>query len=247
MASEEAEAAAPSAFEVWNDYDPSMRFVTAYPMSAAQGTESSTVAYYAFEPGQHSGLHADDAEELIYVADGEGEVFVSGVQQKLEAGGFVLRPQGRPARRLRLRRRHAAAAVVLPERPRREHVTPRCCCRSTATTLASDMAVPGAMPQIEEIDFDDLPPGLAESSAGCRGRRRAGERAARPARSRGRRLGGGRQTRRSGGCRLDDAFRRRYRRALREGARPRRPGHEPLRPSTAALATSSRAPTTGSS
>ena len=94
MASEEAEAAAPTAFEVWNDYDPSMRFVTAYPMSAAQGTESSTVAYYAFEPGQHSGLHFDDAEELIYVADGEGEVFVSGVQQKLEAGGFNFVPKG---------------------------------------------------------------------------------------------------------------------------------------------------------
>ena len=94
MASEEAEAAAPAAFEVWNDYDPSMRFVTAYPMSAAQGTESSTVTYYAFEPGQHSGLHFDDAEELIYVADGEGEVFVSGIQQKLEAGGFNFVPKG---------------------------------------------------------------------------------------------------------------------------------------------------------
>ena len=90
----EAEAAAPSAFEVWNDYDPSMRFITAYPMSAAQGTESSTIAYFACEPGQHSGLHADDAEELIYVADGEGEVFVSGVQKQLEAGGFLFVPKG---------------------------------------------------------------------------------------------------------------------------------------------------------
>ena len=71
-----------------------MRFITAYPMSAAQGTESSTVTYYAFEPGQHSGLHFDDAEELIYVADGEGEVFVSGIQQKLEAGGFNFIPKG---------------------------------------------------------------------------------------------------------------------------------------------------------
>jgi len=161
VSSEEAEAAAPTAFEVWNDYDPSMRFVTAYPMSAAQGTESSTVAYYAFEPGQHSGLHADDAEELIYVADGEGEVFVSGVQRRLEAGGFVHIPKavehdiyayGDVALRLlsfypsaRVESRYTEMLL-----PFHDHV------------LASDIAVPGVMPQLEELDFDDLPPGLAE-------------------------------------------------------------------------------------
>jgi quercetin dioxygenase-like cupin family protein len=162
VASEEAEAAAPSAFEVWNDYDPSMRFVTAYPMTAAQGTESSTIAYFAFEPGQHSGLHADDAEELIYVADGEGEVFVSGVQKRLEAGSFVHIPNGvehdiyayggvtlrllsfYPSARVESR----YTEVLLPFH---DHV------------LASDMAVPGAMPQLEEIDFDDLPPELAQT------------------------------------------------------------------------------------
>jgi quercetin dioxygenase-like cupin family protein len=162
VASEEAEAAAPSAFEVWNDYDPSMRFVTAYPMTAAQGTESSTIAYFAFEPGQHSGLHADDAEELIYVADGEGEVFVSGVQRRLEAGSFVHIPNGvehdiyaygdvtlrllsfYPSARVESR----YTEVLLPFH---DHV------------LASDMAVPGAMPQLEEIDFDDLPPELAQT------------------------------------------------------------------------------------
>ncbi len=122
MASEEARPAAPTAFEVWNDYDPSMRFVTAYPMSAAQGTESSTVAYYAFEPGQHSGLHADDAEEVIYVADGEGEVFVSGLQEKLEAGGFTFVPKGVQHDVYAYGDVHAPAAVVLPERPRREHL-----------------------------------------------------------------------------------------------------------------------------
>jgi quercetin dioxygenase-like cupin family protein len=162
VASEEAEAAAPSAFEVWNDYDPSMRFVTAYPMTAAQGTEASTIAYFAFEPGQHSGLHADDAEELIYVADGEGEVFVSGVQRRLEAGSFLHIPSGvehdvyaygdvtlrllsfYPSKRVESR----YTELLLPFH---DHV------------LASDMPLPGAMPQLEEIDFDDLPPELAET------------------------------------------------------------------------------------
>ena len=167
MASEEPEAqeeaAAPSAFEVWNDYDPSMRFVTAYPMSAAQGTESSTVAYYAFEPGQHSGLHADDAEELIYVADGEGEVFVSGVQQRLEAGGFNFIPKGVQHDvyaygdvTLRLLSFFPSARV---ETTFTEMILP-----FYGNTLASDTPLPGAVaqPQLEEISYDDLPPGLAD-------------------------------------------------------------------------------------
>jgi quercetin dioxygenase-like cupin family protein len=162
VASEEAEAAAPSAFEVWNDYDPSMRFVTAYPMSAAQGTESSTVAYYAFEPGQHSGLHFDDAEELIYVADGEGEVFVSGIQQKLEAGGFNFIPKGVQHDiygygdvTLRLLSFFPSARV---ESTFTEVLLP-----FQTHALASDMPLPTAVPQLEEISFDELPPGLAET------------------------------------------------------------------------------------
>src|SRR5204862_935654 len=61
-----------------------------FPVTDAQGAAASTVAYYIFEPGRHSGLHADNAEEVIYVADGEGEVFVSGKQVKLQPGEFVV-------------------------------------------------------------------------------------------------------------------------------------------------------------
>jgi len=84
----------PPAVELWQDYDPSMRFVVVYPVTEAQGAAASTVAYYIIEPGKHSGLHGDNAEEVIYVADGEGEVFVSGKQVKLEPGEFVVIPQG---------------------------------------------------------------------------------------------------------------------------------------------------------
>ena len=161
----EAEAAAPSAFEVWNDYDPSMRFIAAYPMSAAQGTESSTIAYFACEPGQHSGLHSDDAEELIYVADGEGEVFVSGVQKRLEAGGFLFVPEGVQ------HDIYAYGDVTL----RLLSFFPKARVQSTYTevllpfgdyTLASDTPLPGATPQLEEISFDDLPPELRDMALG---------------------------------------------------------------------------------
>jgi quercetin dioxygenase-like cupin family protein len=148
-----------SAFEVWNDYDPSMHFVTAYPMTGAQGTEQSTVAYFAFEPGQHSGLHADDAEEVIYVADGEGEIFISGRQEKLEAGGFQLVPMGVQHDiyaygdvTLRLLSFFPSVRVVSTYTeilmPFGEHV------------ISSD--TPPPLPQIQEISFDDLPPELAD-------------------------------------------------------------------------------------
>jgi quercetin dioxygenase-like cupin family protein len=158
--SEAGETGTPTAFEVWNDYDPSMRFVTAYPVSAAQGTEASTLAYFAFEPGQHSGLHFDDAEEVIYVADGEGEVFVSGRQQKLEAGGFAFIPKGVQ------HDVYAYGDVAL----RLLSFFPGARVESTYTevllpfggyVLASDTPPPMPMPELEEISFDDLPPELA--------------------------------------------------------------------------------------
>ena len=86
----EQQTEGPPAVEVWQDYDPSQRFIAVFPLTPAQGAAASTVAYFIFEPGRHSGLHADNAEEVIYCADGVGEVFVSGKQVKLEPGEFVV-------------------------------------------------------------------------------------------------------------------------------------------------------------
>ena len=150
---------APTAFEAWNDYDPSMRFITAFPLSARQGTESSTVAYYEFEAGRHSGLHSDNAEELIYVADGEGEIFISGRQEPLEAGGFVFVGAGvqhdiyaygdAPLRLLSFfptnKVESTFTEVLLPWGG---HV------------ITSETTGP---PELQELSFDDLPPELAET------------------------------------------------------------------------------------
>ena len=94
MAGAEDEEATPYFVEVWNDYDPSMRFVSLFPVGEDQGATASSVAYYIIEPGKHSGLHADNAEEVIFVAEGEGEVFVTGSTLKLEAGKFVVLAAG---------------------------------------------------------------------------------------------------------------------------------------------------------
>jgi len=80
--------------EVWNDYDPSMRFVSIFPVGEDQGATASSVAYYILEPGKHTGLHSDNAEEVMFVTEGEGEAFVIGSTNKLEAGKFYVFPAG---------------------------------------------------------------------------------------------------------------------------------------------------------
>jgi quercetin dioxygenase-like cupin family protein len=84
----------PYGIEVTQDYDPSMKFVAVFPVGEREGATASAVAYYVVEPGCHSGLHSDNAEEVVYVADGEGEAFVSGRQVPLEAGAFAVMPAG---------------------------------------------------------------------------------------------------------------------------------------------------------
>jgi quercetin dioxygenase-like cupin family protein len=91
---QQEEQAGPPALEVWNDYDPSMRFVAVFPVPDEQNATASSVVYYVLEPGKHTGLHADNAEEVLYVFDGEGEAFVSGRQVPFSAGDFHVLPAG---------------------------------------------------------------------------------------------------------------------------------------------------------
>ena len=90
----EGAAGGPPAVEIWNDYDPSQRFVAVFPVGEDQGATESSVAYYIIEPGQHTGAHSDNAEEVVYVADGEGEAFVSGRVVKFNPGEFVVLAAG---------------------------------------------------------------------------------------------------------------------------------------------------------
>lgn len=93
LAEEEGEPT-PFWVEVWNDYDPSMRFVAIFPLTTEENVASSTAAYYIIEPGKHTGLHSDSAEEIVFVAEGEGEVFSIGQNRPLVAGQFYVFPPG---------------------------------------------------------------------------------------------------------------------------------------------------------
>jgi len=153
----------PPAVELWQDYDPSMRFVAVFPVTEAQGAATSTVAYYIFEPGRHSGLHSDNAEEVVYVADGEGEVFVSGKQVKLEPGEFVVIPQGVEhdvyaygGTELRLL---SSFPVAVVQSTFQDPVMPM-----ADTVVSSNMFSGG--PLIREITADQLPPELQHLAGG---------------------------------------------------------------------------------
>jgi quercetin dioxygenase-like cupin family protein len=91
---EETGEPTPYFVEVWNDYDPSQRFAVIFPVGEDTGVVSSSVAYTIIEPGKHTGLHSDSAEEVVFVAEGEGEVFTIGQTRRLEAGKFVVFPVG---------------------------------------------------------------------------------------------------------------------------------------------------------
>jgi quercetin dioxygenase-like cupin family protein len=151
----EEQAEAPYAVEVTQDYDPSLKFVAVFPVGERQGATASSVAYYIIEPGCHSGLHGDNAEEVIYVADGEGEAFVSGKQVRLEAGTFTVMPVGV---------QHDIYAYgevelrLLSFFPTTEIVsTFQDAILPTGTQTLSSKP-PG--PVIEELSLDDLPPGF---------------------------------------------------------------------------------------
>jgi quercetin dioxygenase-like cupin family protein len=85
---------APYFVEVWNDYDPSQRFASIFPVGEKEGARASSVAYYIIEPGRHTGLHNDNVEEIAFIAEGEGEVFVVGETRQLDAGTFTVFPAG---------------------------------------------------------------------------------------------------------------------------------------------------------
>ena len=80
--------------EVWNDYDPSMRFAAIFPLTIEENVTASTAAYYIIEPGNHTGLHSDNADEIVFVAEDEGDAFSIGQNRPLVAGQFYVFPAG---------------------------------------------------------------------------------------------------------------------------------------------------------
>jgi quercetin dioxygenase-like cupin family protein len=80
--------------ETTSSEDASLRTCTAYPISWENGAVSSAVVYFELEPGDHLGVHAHSAEELLYVVAGEVEATIGDEVERLGEGSLAVAPAG---------------------------------------------------------------------------------------------------------------------------------------------------------
>lgn len=63
-----------------------------FPISSLGGAASTAVVYFELEPGEHTGMHTDSAEEIVLVLSGTAEAIVGDERGELTAGGLGLVP-----------------------------------------------------------------------------------------------------------------------------------------------------------
>ena len=63
-----------------------------FPISGIDGAASTSVVYFELEPGQHTGMHTDSAEEVVLILSGTVEAIVGDERGELSAGGLGLIP-----------------------------------------------------------------------------------------------------------------------------------------------------------
>ena len=56
------------------------------------GAASTAVVYFELEPGEHTGMHTDSAEEIVLILSGRAEATVGDERGELSAGGLGLVP-----------------------------------------------------------------------------------------------------------------------------------------------------------
>ena len=77
---------------VHSDTDETRNLRFDFPISSAAGAASTSVVYFELEPGEHTGMHTDSAEETVLVLAGRVEATVGDESGELSAGGIGLVP-----------------------------------------------------------------------------------------------------------------------------------------------------------
>ena len=75
-----------------SDADETRRMRFDFPISSVAGAASTAVVYFELEPGAHTGMHTDSAEEIVLVLSGRAEATVGDERGELSAGGIGLVP-----------------------------------------------------------------------------------------------------------------------------------------------------------
>ena len=78
--------------QVSSETDETRRIRFDFPISSVAGAASTAVVYFELEPGEHTGLHTDSAEEIVLVLSGRAEAIVGDERGELSAGGLGLVP-----------------------------------------------------------------------------------------------------------------------------------------------------------
>jgi quercetin dioxygenase-like cupin family protein len=78
--------------ELWSDDDPAQRARVTFPVSLATGAQSTAIVYFELEPGDHTGVHTDSAEEIVLILEGRGEAAVGEDKIAVEAGALAVIP-----------------------------------------------------------------------------------------------------------------------------------------------------------
>jgi quercetin dioxygenase-like cupin family protein len=78
--------------EITSETDETRQMRVDFPISSIAGAASTAVVYFELEPGEHTGMHTDSAEEIVLVLSGRAEAIVGDERGELSAGGLGLVP-----------------------------------------------------------------------------------------------------------------------------------------------------------
>lgn len=78
--------------DIYSETDDSRNLRVDFPISSVDGAAASSVVYFELEPGDHTGMHTDSAEEIVHIVSGRVEVTVGDERGELTAGGLGLVP-----------------------------------------------------------------------------------------------------------------------------------------------------------
>ena len=78
--------------EITSETDETRQMRVDFPISSIAGAASTAVVYFELEPGEHTGMHTDSAEEIVLILSGRAEAIVGDERGELAAGGLGLVP-----------------------------------------------------------------------------------------------------------------------------------------------------------
>jgi quercetin dioxygenase-like cupin family protein len=77
---------------VTSETDETRRIAFDFPVSSLAGAASTAIVYFELEPGEHTGMHVDSAEETVLILSGRAEAIVGDERGELAAGALGLVP-----------------------------------------------------------------------------------------------------------------------------------------------------------